>query len=153
MRDLFLPLSRTSDPAIGEALSDILRGPFPDASATMFDSTRIPAAKLARWYILWAMAHNGHGRVPPELISAPWEAPQNDAEKYFDSPPAAAWAAGKLGQKDDETLAALIARLDRAGDPDWLKGDMVGALTVLTGQQFAYDVAAWKKWWAARASR
>ena len=153
LRDRFLPLAQSDNPAVGKALSDILDGPFPDASAAMFGRTRFPAAKMARWYTLWAMAHNGHGRVPPELISAPWEAPQNDAEKYFDSPPAAAWAAAQLGQKDDKTLAALIARLDRAGDPDWLKSDMIGALTVLTGQQFAYDVAAWKKWWAARASR
>lgn len=119
----------------------------------MFGRTRFPAVRMARWYILWAMAHNGHGRVPPSLIAAPWEAPQNGAEKYFESPPGAAWAAAQLGQKDDETLAALIARLDLAGDPDWLKGDMIGALTVLTGQRFAYDIAAWQRWWAARSSR
>jgi hypothetical protein len=153
LRERFLPLARSRDPVIGKALSDILRGPFPDASTTMFGSQRVSAAKIARWFILWAMAHNGHGRVPLELISAPWEAPQNDAEKYFDSPPAAAWAAAELGQKDDKTLATLIARLDRVGDPDWLKGDMIGALTVLTGQKFAYDIAAWKEWWAARAGR
>lgn len=153
LRDRFLPLARSSDPAIGTALADLLKSSFPDTSIAMFGSSRFPASKMARWYILWAMAHNGHGRVPPELISAPWEAPSNGAEKYFDSPPAAAWAAAELGQKDNETLSALIDRLDRAGDPDWLKGDMIGALTVLTGQRYAYDIAAWKRWWAENRSR
>jgi len=95
------------------------------------------------------MAHNGHGKVPVNLIAAPWEAPKNGAEKYFESAPAAAWAAAELGQKDDKTLAALIARLDRPGDPAWLKGDIIGALTVLTGQRFAYDIAGWQRWWRA----
>ena len=99
------------------------------------------------------MAHNGRGKVPVDLISAPWQAPQNDAEKYFESPPAAAWAAAEIGQNDPATLEALIGRLNRDGDPDWLKGDMIGALTVLTGQRFAYDVAAWKRWWAENRKR
>lgn len=150
LRIRFGPLALSGDPGIGKALGGMLAGTFPDAEATMFGSRRFPAPKMARWYILWAMAHNGHGRVPVELISAPWDAPANRAEKYFESPPAAAWAAAELGQNDDETIGALIARLDRPGDPDWLKGDMIGALTVLTGRRFAYDIAAWRRWWTNR---
>lgn len=149
-RDLrlrFAPLALSDDPGIGGALGGLLTRDFPDAQGTMFGGRKFPASQMARWYILWAMAHNGHGRVPAELIAAPWEAAQNDAEKYFESPPAAAWAAAQLGQDDPETIGALIARLDRDGDPDWLKGDMIGALTVLTGQRFAYDIPAWKRWW------
>jgi hypothetical protein len=150
LRIRFGPLALSEDPKIGAALGRMLTGTFPNAEATMFGSRRFPAPKMARWYILWAMAHNGHGRVPVELIAAPWEAPKNGAEKYFESAPAAAWAAAELGQKDDKTLAALISRLDRSGDPVWLKGDIIGALTVLTGQRFAYDVAAWQRWWRAQ---
>ena len=150
LRDRFMPLALSGDAAIGRGLGALLSRKFPDADGTMFGGRRFPAARMARWYILWAMAHNGHGRVPAELISAPWEAPPNRAEKYFESPPAAAWAAAELGQDDPETIAALIARLDAPGDPDWLKGDIVGALTVLTGRRFAYDIAAWKRWWATR---
>ena len=58
--------------------------------------------------------------------------------------------AAELGQDDRDTLAALIGRLDRTGDPEWLKGDMIGALTALTGQRFGYDIAAWRRWWASR---
>ena len=32
--------------------------------------------------------------------------------------------------------------------PDWLAGDMVGALTALTGQRFGHDYGAWRSWWA-----
>lgn len=150
LRIRFGPLALSENPAIGRALGDMLTGPFPVAEAKMFGGRGFPAPKMARWYILWAMAHNGHGRVPVDLISAPWEASENRAEKYFESAPAAAWAAAEIGQKDDATLDALVARLDRPGDPDWLKGDIIGALTVLTGRRFAYDVVAWKSWWADR---
>jgi len=27
-----------------------------------------------------------------------------------------------------------------------LKGDIIGALTVQTGQRFAYDLSAWQRW-------
>ena len=150
IRVRFGPLALSDDPAIGRALGDMLAGPFPAAEATMFGSRRFPAAKMARWYILWAMAHNGHGRVPVELISAAWEAPANRAEKYFESAPAAAWAAAEIGQRDGATLGALVARLDRPGDPDWLKGDIIGALTVLTDRRYGYEIGAWKSWWANR---
>ena len=85
--------------------------------------------------------------MPPALIARPWRAVPNKAEKYFEPAPAAAWAAARLGQDDDATLAALIARLDAPGDPDWLAGDMIGALTTLTGQRFGHDIAAWRRWW------
>ena len=47
------------------------------------------------------------------------------------------------------TIGALVARLDQAGDPLWLTGDVVGALTALTGRRFGYDRAAWQAWWHA----
>jgi len=48
---------------------------------------------------------------------------------------------------DNESLAALVGRLNRPGDPDWLAGDIVGALTALTGQRFGHDYGAWRSWW------
>jgi|TARA_B110000444_G_C18796435_1_gene575136 hypothetical protein len=47
----------------------------------------------------------------------------------------------------------LVARLDLASDPAWLKGVVVGVLTVLTGQRFAYDIAARKRWWTEKSFR
>ena len=104
----------------------------------------VSADKMARWYLLWAVAHTGHGRVDPALIAESWSQLSNRAEKYLEAPPGAAWAAAVLGQSDRATVEALIARLDRAGDPGWLAGDMVGALTVLTGQRFGYNANAWR---------
>jgi len=46
-----------------------------------------------------------------------------------------------------------MALLDRAGDPNWIRGDAVASLTVLTGQHFGYDAPAWRAWWqGARAT-
>ena len=54
----------------------------------------------------------------------------------------------QLGQGDIASIAALVAHLDGPGDPNWLAGDIVGALTVLTGQRFGHDYDAWRAWWA-----
>ena len=51
-------------------------------------------------------------------------------------------------QRDHATLARLIMRLDRPGDPLWLKGDIIGALSAATGKSFGYDFDAWRRWWA-----
>jgi hypothetical protein len=110
-------------------------------------ATSASATTLARWTLLWGMAAAGRGRVPPALLSQPLTSPSNRAEKYFDLAPAAMFAAARIGQDDRPTIDALVARLDRDGDPDWLKGDVVGALTVLTGQRFGYDADAWRTWW------
>ncbi len=108
----------------------------------------VPAARFGRWILLWGMALAGEGRVPPALIAEPWTAPANQSEKFFELAPAAMWAAAAVGQRDRATIAALIERLDRADDPPWLVGDVVGALTALTGERFGYDVDAWRGWWA-----
>lgn len=125
-----------------------LAGPFPDRRLPMVGGNTVASAgQLARWTLLWGMALTGQGQVPPALIAEPWVLPPNSAEKYFATPPAAMWAAALIGQNDRATIAALIERLDRDGDPAWLRGDAVGALTALTGARFGYDVTAWRAWW------
>lgn len=112
---------------------------------------RVPADRLGRWILLWGMAVGGRGRVPLELILEPWRAEANGSQKYFAAPPMAVWAAAAVGQRDRATVAALIERLARPEDPPWLRGDVIGALAALTGQRFAYDIAAWRAWWHAAA--
>ncbi len=122
--------------------------PAPDTTLSLIGgNTSASAAALARWILLWGMSLAGTGEVPRDWLSAPWTAPDNTAEKYFATAPAAIWTAGEIGQDDRATLDALIARLDREDDPLWLTGDVVGALTALTGGRFAYDRAAWRAWW------
>ena len=148
LRAAALPIALHDGLRAGRALQDRLARPMPAGNAPMLGgSLSVPAEKMARWYLLWAMAHDGHGRVPPEWLSLPWTQSANRAEKYVGLPPGAATAAAELGQTDTETLAALIDRLDRKGDPLWLRGDFIGALTTLTNQHYGYDVAAWQDWW------
>ena len=102
---------------------------------------------LNRWILLWGMSVSGSGKVPLDWLAEPWAAPANPAEKYYATAPGAIWTVGQIGQNDLATIDALIARLERPDDPPWLTGDVVGALTALTGEHFAYDRAAWRDWW------
>ena len=111
-------------------------------------AVEIRAWKLRRWLLLWAMARSGTGPVPLALLDLPWTAAPNRAEKYFETVAAAVQAVAATGQSDRATLEALVRRLGRADDPSWFKGDIIGALAALTGQDFAYDIAAWQAWWA-----
>jgi sulfatase modifying factor 1 len=152
LRDILHTLVLSGNAALGVDLGRRLDGPFPSITLSLFGGQlTVPAAALARWYLLWAIARSGHGRVPPALLSEPWIDPGNRAEKYLGPAPAAAWAAAELRQVDDDTLGALVARLGAPGHPPWLDGDFVGALTALTGQRFGYDLAAWRDWWTRRS--
>ena len=59
----------------------------------------------------------------------------------------ALFAVSWVGQNDGATVASLIRRLDRAADPAWLRGDIIGALGAVTGKRFGYDIRAWRQWW------
>jgi hypothetical protein len=151
LRDALQPLALGRDRAVGAELSRRLDRPVPDLDVPLFGGALVvPAAKLARWYLLWAIALNGHGRIPVELLASPWSAKANRPEKYLESPAAAAWAVARIGQSDAATVGALVARLGSRADPGWLDGDLVGALAVLTGERFGYDVAGWRRWWSRR---
>lgn len=145
------PLALDRSQETSDALIRRLSGPFPEGSARMFGRRQIRTELMAPWYLLWAIAHNGRGRVPLHYFDNPWTSKPNRAEKYIHPPLAAAWAVGRLNQRDNATLAALMKRLDRTGDPNWLIGDMVGALTDLTGKRFGYDLSAWRRWWRDRS--
>ena len=82
LRHHMIPFALSRDPAIGRALAERLDGRLPYGQASMFGGqVKVAAAKMARWYLMWAMAHNGHGRVPPRLIRWPWDVQRNRAEK------------------------------------------------------------------------
>jgi len=154
LRKILWPLSHHRSPEIGAAVSERLGGPFPNLSLQLFnDNFIVTATDMARWALLRVIALNGHGAVPLSLIGEPWDAPQNDPEKYMEPVPAAAWTVARIGQSDDATLQALLDRLDTPDDPAWLVGDIVGALTALTGERFGYDVVAWRDWWADQDRR
>ncbi|NKB20553.1 MAG: hypothetical protein GKS01_08645 [Alphaproteobacteria bacterium] len=150
LRFAMRPLVAGQTAEISLALAKRLRGPFPKGTSRMFGRRQIPNSRMAHWYLLWGIAHNGRGRVPLRYLREHWTAKPNRAEKYIVPTLAALWAVRELGQKDDKTIAALILRLDFKSDPKWLTGDVVGALTDLTGKRFGYDRKAWQQWWRTR---
>lgn len=145
------PFIAARSQAAADALARRL-GRIPRGGATLrLAGRQVPAADRADWQLLWAIARIGRGRIPPALLDKPFEEAPHRGEKYAEPAPAAAWAAGEMRQDDAATLEKLIARLDRRGDPPWLAGDMVGALTAITGCRFGYAVAAWRAWLQTRA--
>ncbi len=133
-----LPLALSHNPAAGAVLSERLNGPLPETPVQrMVTKTHIPAARVARWYLLFAVALNGHGHISPDLITTPWGVSPNGAEKYYEPMPAAAWAASELRQSDPDTQAALRRAL-RSHTPTWVKGDLLLALHRLHDLPFWY---------------
>jgi formylglycine-generating enzyme required for sulfatase activity len=146
-----LGLSGTSE--AGTALVRRLEQSFPDVKASLFGGQlNVSAAQMARWYLLWAIALNGRGRILVTFFSEPWTERPNRSEKYLHPGPAAAWTVAQLGQADDETIGALIMGLERVDYPLWFNGDLVGALTAVTGERFGYDFNRWRSWWNKRAA-
>lgn len=107
-------------------------------------------ADLAQVLILSAMAEARHSQVPTELILKPWRSKVNSYEKYIEPSMAAIHAVARAQQGDKQMVAALLKRLDYKDDPDWLRSQIIGALTAATGQHFGYDIAAWQRWNDAR---
>jgi len=134
-----------------EVLSSRFAVPLPaDPVPLMGGSKTVAADRLGHWMLLWGMGLAGRGDVPVQFLGQPWDVPQHGSEKYFHPLLMTLWTVIQTGQNDDETIGALIARLEREGDPGWLTGDVVGALSALTGQRFGYNTAAWRNWWKAR---
>lgn len=145
------PLIKATAPGLGQALAARLDGVPSGAVLKGFGGKlRIHPRQLKQWYLLRAIALSGGARVPPAMLEAAWHSAPNGPEKYFQPLPAALWAAGVLGQGDAATLKALVSHLGTAGEPAWLDGDRIGALTAISGRRFGYDRAAWRRWWAAR---
>ena len=143
------PLALTGMPEVGAALSQHLNHAPPQETTTLLGGElSVPVTDVMQWYLLWAIGLNGSGPIPVELLSTPWAVSSNNPEKYWQPAPAAAWAMAQIGQGNQATIDALIQRLSFEGDPIWLKGDWVGALSVLTGERFGYDEAAWQNWWS-----
>lgn len=140
-------------PEFGLAITRLLLHPLPEASITMFTRQTIPYKDLVHWYLLNTLAINGNGQVDPTAINPERSNISNPSTgagsgKIFEPSIAAISAVGWLGQNDQKTLAALMQRLNNNSDPQWVKSDVIGALTAITGQRFAYDIEKWNRWWS-----
>jgi len=134
----------------GAAVTRLLSEPIEDGQVTMFTRQPLTREALIRWYLLTTLAISGHGSVDPEWIGDGVELEAHSSGKHFDPSVAAIVAVGWIGQNDKPTIDALIQRLNQDSDPAWIKSDVIGSLTALTEQQFAYDVTAWNQWWQSQ---
>lgn len=101
-----------------------------------------------RHIALQGLGNSGSPSAVPALIAA-LKDPQ---ERYFDlhkiAPLRAEAAAGLAKLKDRRAIPALLTVLTDA-HPD-VVATAASALTVITGQSFGYDAAAWHAWWATQ---
>ena len=134
----------------GAAVTQLLSDPLEDAEVTMFTRQPLSRKALIHWYLLTTMAISGHGSVDPSVITNGVELKSHSSGKHFDPSIAAIVAVGWIGQNDKPTIDALMQRLNNDSDPAWIKSDVIGSLTALTQQRFAYDFAAWNKWWGSQ---
>ena len=136
--DRLLPLALSHDPKAGQALSERLNRTLPQTPVSLIGGkVKLPAARLAQWLLIQAIAQNGHGYIPPRFLTIPWSSPTNQAEKYFEPVTAAAWAVAELGQRDAATLTALTTALD-SNLPLAERGDLLAALHILDSRPFRY---------------
>jgi len=142
--------SQLKTPEFGAALTRVLATPIDGPPITMFTGRTIAREDLIRWYLITTLAINGHGRIDPALIRSTGELVVPQSAKLFNPSIAAIVAVGWLEQSDRETLASLMARLNSETDPEWVKADVIGALTALTDQRFGYELAQWNAWWSSQ---
>jgi len=146
------PLLVDPSPEVGEALAARLESPIAGPPLRGFGGKlQVRPKQIKQWYLLRAIGLIATGgRIPVTMLEAPWRETPNQPEKYFHPLPAALWAVSQLGQRDPATIGALVTRLGAPGEPAWLDGDRVGALSAITGKHFGYDRAAWRRWWATQ---
>lgn len=148
--DLLDPIVRSRSRRAAQALANRIGAAGHVEASVRFAGNRVAAKAKADWQLLRAIGQIGQGRVPAELLAKRWSASANRGEKYVESVAGAAWAISESRQSDAPTTSALIERLNSAGHPTWLAGDLIGALTALSGCRFGYDAAAWRAWWENR---
>lgn len=144
-------------PEFGAAIVQLLKLPLDNSPVQMFGRRTLTRRSLIHWYLINAMAISGHGRIDPAMINADLDSLKKKADanapkprqngKNFDPTIAAIVASGWLQQNDRETVDALMQRLNRESDIASVKADVIGALTAITQQRFAYDTDAWNQWW------
>lgn len=120
---------------------------FPETAVDVYGGQfTVPAREIATWLLINAMEQNREATVPLRYLTGQWLRLGNGPQKWFDPLLAAMRAIQLIGQDDQATIEALIARLD-FDDPDWLKSQVTGTLAALTRQPFAHNEDRWKNWW------
>ena len=133
-------LTTFEDPEIGRWLSERLAALHIDGRLRFYSAERTKRAHRLAWYLLGAMAVDGHGRIPPGLLDLPLSTRGNDQKKNLDVPIAAIAAVGWIAQDDQKTIDILMNRRPRASGDLWMAADIIAALQALSGQAFDHDI-------------
>lgn len=120
----------------------------------MFGSRELDRTAVIRWYIKTTAALRGVAQPALDQLNLPFNKPENPAAKYLDDAIAALVGVGRDSGSSQplqtatkvQMIGKLIERLQRPDDPLWVQSDIVGALTRLTDQSYAYDRDAWAGW-------
>lgn len=144
------PIVALGSAQAAEALAARIGSVPATAATSRFAGRAVCSRGKVDWLLLRAIAQIGRGRVPVDALGRPWSARAHRSEKYVEAVVGVAWALGEIGQRDGATIDAVLARLAQPGDPPWLAGDLIGALTVLSGCRFGNDLRAWRRWRAGR---
>jgi hypothetical protein len=129
--------------------SGLLEEPVADVDLRLFGGQiSAPASEVAHWHLIAGMASAGERSLPIDILREEWTRQPNRPQKWFDPLLIGLYAVQQTGQNDRQTVDALVARLDSPGDPDWLQSQVTGTLSAITGQPYAYDHDAWRKWWS-----
>ena len=150
LRDSLSRHPRRYDVEFGAAIGLLLQDQYDLTPVRMFTERLVPTTDLVQWYLILALAINGHGHIDPAFIVSEKPVVDHNSGKIFHPSVAAIVASGWLNQRDSNTIDALMQRLNRQADPVWVRADVIGALTALTGQRFAYDVDQWNQWWESQ---
>ena len=146
LRDLIRTILERSPQ--GDFFVSLLDAEVPDDEIPLFGGQfSVPARDIATWQLIAAMGLNGEKTLPLAFLERPWWQSPNGPQKWFDSLLIGLHAVKLAGQNDRATVDALVRRLDRPGDPDWLQSQITGTLVALTGERFAYDTDGWRTWW------
>ena len=131
-----------------EFFTSLLSAAVPDIDIDIFGGRATAAASdMAKWFILGAMARQGIGTVPVQILSTSWRRSENRPQKWFAPLLIGLYAVQVSGQNDRATIETLINRLREADDPPWLSSQVTGSLSSITGQSFAYDIGGLIDWW------
>ena len=150
LRDSLSRHPQRYDVEFGAAIGLLLQDQYDLTPVRMFTERLVPTTDLVQWYLILALAINGHGHIDPAFIVSEKPVVDHNSGKIFHPSVAAIVASGWLNQRDSNTIDALMQRLNRQTDPVWVRADVIGALTAVTGQRFAYDVDQWNQWWQSQ---
>lgn len=154
LRNILSELDSGEHPRVLQQLATMVDALPDSGTLTLFGSRQMQRRAVIAWYVQTTAALRGALRPTAAQLSRPFEQPANRSAKYLDAAVAAIIGAGRArpvngsptAQSQHSWINALGDRLQNNDDPDWLRADVISALSNLSGQRFGHDTARWLRW-------